>query len=68
MEFASYLAAMAPVSIKFAKKWLNNSSAYDMETVLRLEADAILTCMDTSDWQEGIDAFMEKRKPEYKGE
>jgi 1,4-dihydroxy-2-naphthoyl-CoA synthase len=35
--------------------------------VVYLEAEAILTCMDTEDWHEGIRSFNEKRKPEYKG-
>ena len=50
-----------------AKKNLMLSPDRDIETVLEMEAQAILACMDTEDWKEGIDAFNEKRKPEYKG-
>ncbi len=67
MEFASNIAAKAPVSITMAKKHLQRSSLLDLETILQLEADAILSCMDTEDWQEGIDAFTEGRNPVYRG-
>jgi enoyl-CoA hydratase len=35
--------------------------------VLLAEAEAILACMNTDDWHEGIASFNEKRKPEFKG-
>ena len=65
--FAEALAGRAPVSMSLAKKRLQQSPALDIETVVHLEAEAILTCMDTEDWHEGIRSFNEKRKPEYKG-
>ena len=65
--FAKALAERAPVSMGLAKKRLQQSPALDIETVVHLEAEAILTCMDTEDWHEGIRSFNERRKPEYKG-
>lgn len=67
MEFAAGIARQAPIPIAMAKKHLQGSSVLDLETVLQLETDAILACMDTEDWQEGINAFTEKRKPVYRG-
>ncbi len=67
MEFAATIARKAPISIAMAKKHLHRSGKLDLETVLQLEADAILACMDTEDWQEGVNAFAEKRNPVYKG-
>jgi enoyl-CoA hydratase len=67
MEFADNLAEKAPFSMAMAKKRLQQSSALDLRTVLHLEAEAILACMDTEDWHEGVRAFNEKRKPQYKG-
>lgn len=66
-EFALTIAEKAPYSIYLAKKQIQLSSSLDIETVLQLETDAILSCMDTKDWKEGLDAFAEKRKPVYKG-
>lgn len=66
-EFAAGIARKAPISIVMAKKHLQRSSILDLETVLQLETDAILACMDTEDWQEGINAFNQKRNPAYRG-
>jgi enoyl-CoA hydratase len=67
LQFAGELSEKAPLSMKFAKSRLQDSGVFDMKTVLALETDAILSCMDTEDWQEGISAFQQKRKPLYKG-
>lgn len=67
MEFADFISSRAPVSVTLAKKNLMLSPDRDIETVMEMEAQSILTCMDTDDWKEGIDAFNEKRRPEYKG-
>lgn len=66
-KFAQTMAEKAPLSMRFAKRRLQQSPALDLETVLHLEAEAILACMDTEDWHEGIRAFNEKRKPQYRG-
>jgi enoyl-CoA hydratase len=64
---ARNLAEKAPISMKFAKEQLQKALSRDLQTALLVEAEAILACMTTRDWQEGIDAFAEKRKPVYKG-
>ena len=66
-EFAGNLGEKAPFSLTLAKRRLQQSSTLDLRTVLQLEAEAILACMDTEDWHEGVRAFNEKRKPQYKG-
>lgn len=65
--FARELSEKAPLSLKYAKSRLQDSRSLDMKTVLKRETEAILSCMDTEDWHEGIKAFLEKRKPVYKG-
>lgn len=65
--FAAELAEKAPLSMREAKKQLQRSFLLDMETVLLLEAEAILSCMDTEDWHEGVRSYQEKRKPIYRG-
>lgn len=67
MALGRRLASKAPISMAFAKDQLQRSAERDVGTAILLEAEAILACMTTEDWQEGIDAFAEKRQPVYKG-
>lgn len=66
-DFAARLAAKAPVSMALAKSLLNQGEARDMRTQLGLELDSVFACTVTEDWQEGVDAFAEKRAPQFKG-
>jgi len=67
LAFAGELAEKAPLSLRLAKKRLQGSSRMDLETVLLLEAEDILSCMRTEDWLEGNRSFSEKRKPIFTG-
>jgi enoyl-CoA hydratase len=67
LALARQIAERAPISIALAKRRLQQSASLDLETVLALETDAILSCMDTEDWAEGTRSFNEKRKPLFKG-
>lgn len=68
LEVAARLAAKAPVSMAFAKRLLNRAPHLDPETAMDLEAEALIACMKTKDWREGIEAFAEKREPRFSGE
>ena len=50
-----------------AKKLLNDSSDNDLDFQLQNELDGLVMCTTTEDWQEGVDAFAEKREPKFKG-
>jgi enoyl-CoA hydratase len=65
VAFAKKLAKMAPISVSLAKRIINSDCDY--ETMPALECEAVLTCMMTEDWQEGVHAFSEKRTPVFKG-
>ncbi|MBW2707764.1 MAG: enoyl-CoA hydratase/isomerase family protein [Deltaproteobacteria bacterium] len=67
LAFASVLAEKAPVSLALTKDLMRHAPHRDMETVLLAESEAILACMNTEDWHEGIRSFAEKRKPVFKG-
>lgn len=67
VAFARDLSEKAPLSLKLAKERLQKARLLANELVLQGETEAILSCMGTEDWQEGIQAFMEKRKPIYRG-
>jgi len=65
-ELAATVATKAPVSIRLAKRLLNEGSSR-FDAALADETEAILACMETEDWAEGVRAFAEKRAPRYRG-
>lgn len=67
IDFAKELSQKAPVSMKLVKKLIHQAESMTIDRVLDKETEAIIECMKTQDWQEGIKAFSEKRKPLYKG-
>jgi enoyl-CoA hydratase len=66
-EFIRELATKAPISMELVKKLLNNASHADLDAQLQHELDAVFMCTTTQDWQEGVDAFAQKRSPDFKG-
>ncbi|SDN05903.1 enoyl-CoA hydratase/isomerase family protein [Vreelandella arcis] len=68
LALASQLASQAPVSLAMLKPLVNRGSQTDMPSQLQQELDAVFTCSTTDDWQEGVNAFAEKRLPEFKGQ
>jgi 2-(1,2-epoxy-1,2-dihydrophenyl)acetyl-CoA isomerase len=49
------------------KKLMHSSHTNSLETQLAMEAEYFGKCAATQDWVEGVSAFNEKRKPEFKG-
>ncbi|MFX1508966.1 MAG: enoyl-CoA hydratase/isomerase family protein [Promethearchaeota archaeon] len=67
-EFAESLAAQAPIALQLVKQCLNYGTQVPLEVGLAYEAQAFSKTFTTKDIFEGITAFLQKRKPEYKGE
>jgi len=67
-EMAKQLAEKSPVASKTIKWLMNKGIQLDLDSALELEIGAVLTHFHTEDVKEGLAAFMEKRKPEFKGE
>lgn len=65
--FIGELATKAPISMSLVKKMLNNASHADLDAQLQHELDGVFLCTTTKDWQEGVDAFAQKRSPDFKG-
>jgi enoyl-CoA hydratase len=67
-EFALQLTEKAPFSMQLAKRQLTFASEGTLDAALTAELEGMTFTGTTKDWQEGVDAFAEKRKPHYKGE
>lgn len=67
METAKAIAAKGKVSLRAAKGAINTGLNADLDTGCRIECDAFALCMASEDAKEGTKAFLEKRKPEFKG-
>lgn len=68
-QLAEEIAALAPLSHAVNKRTLNQVLAKPSLTDLTpQEADLPLTQFDTRDYQEGYQAFLEKRRPHFIGE
>lgn len=61
------LLATSPLGLRLSKECLNASlDAGSMEAVVALEDRNQILCAQTSDFREGIVAFLQKRKPAWK--
>jgi len=66
-DLARRLANGPPLALKFTKRALRDGLDRDLETGLEYEAYVQGLCFRTEDHREGLQAFLEKRKPEFKG-
>ena len=64
---AQKLAAMPTKGLGFIKKLLNESLNSNLYTQLDLEGKMQVLASKTDDHKEGVQAFLEKRKPEFLG-
>ena len=66
-EWAEEICQMAPLAVRAAKESMTRGLSLDKEEGARLEHSLFTYCLDTEDLAEGRAAFMEKRKPVWKG-
>jgi enoyl-CoA hydratase len=67
LELAGRIAAMSPLTLRVAKESLRASERLPIEEGLLYERDLFCLCFSTEDKKEGVEAFLQKRKPEWKG-
>lgn len=66
-KFAGELITKPPVGLQLAKQLINSSIETDLTKGLVQEAQAFGVLASTEDFDEGVAAFIEKRKPKFKG-
>ncbi|MCS7125478.1 MAG: enoyl-CoA hydratase/isomerase family protein [Aigarchaeota archaeon] len=65
---AQKLSEGPPIALKYAKYALNFGSQVPLEVGLRLESALMALLFSTNDVKRGIEAFMSKSKPQFKGD
>ena len=66
-ELAAKLAKSAPLAVAAIKRAVQDAAHLPIEEALELERQEFVGVRRTADAVEGITAFLEKRKPEFKG-
>ena len=66
-ELAASLVKNSPTSLRATKKLLREQGAAQLGTDLAVAAQANAAMRRTSDFAEGLDAFLQKRKPRWTG-
>ncbi|MCS1352226.1 enoyl-CoA hydratase/isomerase family protein [Mechercharimyces sp. CAU 1602] len=67
-KLAHMLAQKAPLALNYIKQAVNQGTESDLHSGLLLEASYFGLSFDSNDRMEGMDAFIEKRKPQFRGE
>jgi enoyl-CoA hydratase/carnithine racemase len=67
VEIAAVIADNGPIAVRQAKKAINWGSETDLETAMALAIEAYNNTVTTEDRLEGVRAFNEKRKPQFRG-
>jgi enoyl-CoA hydratase len=67
LEIANRIASRSPIALQLAKEAVKLASRSNLDEGLRREVDLFALCFSTEDKNEGVSAFLEKRKPQFKG-
>jgi enoyl-CoA hydratase len=67
LDRARKISANGPVALAYAKRVINAGVDKTLADGCAEEIDAFASCFETKDQQEGMSAFMEKRKPAFTG-
>ena len=67
LKLSEEIAGRAPVAVHVAKKMINQAFELSLSEGLAAEKQEFYNLFATQDQREGMQAFIEKRKPEWKG-
>jgi enoyl-CoA hydratase/carnithine racemase len=67
VDLAAELSAGAPLAVRFGKEALRLSEAAPIDQALTHERALLAALLSTEDLQEGVDAFLSTRPPDFRG-
>jgi enoyl-CoA hydratase len=67
LKIADKMAEKSPIALRMAKEAVKTASRSTLDEGLRREIDLFALCFSSADKDEGVRAFLEKRKPEFTG-
>ena len=67
LKFATKLAKQPPLSVRLIKDSVNKAVDYSLYEGMQYERKNFYLLFGSEDQKEGMNAFVEKRKPDYKG-
>ena len=66
MQLANTIAGRGPLAVRLCKDAVRNGYEMDLKRACSYEAELFAMCFGSQDQKEGMGAFLEKRKPEFK--
>ena len=67
VSVAERIANGPSIAIRYMKENLNRAITMNFKTCLEQEADRLVRCIQTQDHKEAVQAFLEKRTPQFNG-
>ena len=67
MEIANRIAEKSPIALRMAKEAVKTAARANLDEGLRREIDLFALCFSSQDKDEGVRAFLEKRKANFTG-
>lgn len=66
-ELLTHICTRSPNAIRIGSEIVNAGYDIDLQTACMLERDAFALCFSSFDQREGMQAFLDKRSPQFKG-